>query len=249
MSGRDKSTIYIYNSLKKYYKIENVIIEKHPPLIRYFRRRIKSLGLINVVGQILFLGIIVPFLKIIGHKRILEIKNQNNFSNEKIESNKISHVNSVNSLETIKIIKKINPDLILVNGTRIISEKVLNCVSARFINMHMGITPLYRGLHGGYWALANLDKVRCGVTIHYIDEGIDTGKILEQCLISINKKDNFITYPLLQLAVGIPLLKDALYNLTSNKILIKAYPDGDSKFWSHPTFWVYLLNFIKYGIK
>src|SRR5438093_9923670 len=46
---------------------------------------------------------------------------------------------------------------VVVNGTRIISEAVLTASDAVFINMHAGITPKYRGVHGGYWALYNGD--------------------------------------------------------------------------------------------
>jgi len=71
-----------------------------------------------------------------------------------------------------------HPDVVVVNGTRIIAEKVLHSVPATFLNTHSGITPLYRGAHGGYWALVKKDRANCGVTIHVVDAGIDTGGIV-----------------------------------------------------------------------
>ena len=56
------------------------------------------------------------------------------------------------------ILKELNADVIVVNGCRIISKKILNNVPAKFINTHEGITPKYRGIHGCYWALVNKDK-------------------------------------------------------------------------------------------
>jgi methionyl-tRNA formyltransferase len=44
--------------------------------------------------------------------------------------------------------------------------------------VHAGITPRYRGTHGGYWVLLNNDPGHCGVTIHLVDPGIDTGSIV-----------------------------------------------------------------------
>ena len=47
--------------------------------------------------------------------------------------------------------------------------------------MHAGITPQYRGVHGGYWAVVNNDPEHCGVTIHFVDKGIDTGGNQTKC--------------------------------------------------------------------
>ncbi|MFT4646131.1 MAG: folate-dependent phosphoribosylglycinamide formyltransferase PurN, partial [Planctomycetota bacterium] len=47
--------------------------------------------------------------------------------------------------------KKLNLDVIIVNGTRIISSKVLESMPALFINIHTGVTLQYGGVHGAYW--------------------------------------------------------------------------------------------------
>jgi len=249
LSGKDKSTNIIYHSLKSDFTIEKVIIEKHVPLVRFFKRRIKSLGFFKVIGQLLFLTLIVPFLKKTSKKKIEIIKKKYNLNTNFIENSKVVNFSSINSIETIKILKKHNPNVVVINGTRIISEKILNCTSAKFINTHAGITPLYRGLHGGYWALVDNNKKRCGVTVHLVDPGIDTGNILEQGLITPSRDDNFITYPLLQLAIGLPLLKKVINGIFNNKLEIKPYPEGISKFWSHPTLWEYLFFRIHLKIK
>ena len=97
---------------------------------------------------------------------------------------KVTEVPSVNSDLTIAELKRLSPAVVVVNGTRIIQEKVLGCVDAVFLNTHAGITPMYRGVHGGYWALASGDASNCGVTIHKVDKGIDTGSIVAQATIS-----------------------------------------------------------------
>ena len=45
----------------------------------------------------------------------------------------------------------------ILNGTRIVSKKVISSIGCLFINTHCGITPKYRGVHGGYWAIYNND--------------------------------------------------------------------------------------------
>jgi len=216
---------------------------------RFFKRRIKTLGIIKVMGQLLFLILIVPLMKITSKNRLKQIKKKYKLVDDPIKNSKILNLSSINSIETMKILRKYNPGLVIINGTRIISEKILNSIDTKFINTHAGINPLYRGLHGGYWALTENNIDKCGVTVHLVDAGIDTGNILEQGLIKPSIDDNFVTYPLLQLAEGLPLLKKAINDIFNNKMVIKPNPEGISKFWSHPSLWEYLLNRIIYKVK
>lgn len=114
--------------------------------------------------------------------------------------------------------------------------------------MHVGITPKYRGVHGGYWALANQDKDNCGVTVHFIDKGIDTGEVISQARINPDKKDNFTTYPLLQQIKGIELMKKVIRDIAENNIETFK-PDLESKLWTHPTMFNYLFNRVFKGVK
>jgi len=153
------------------------------------------------------------------------------------------------SSKSLQALNKINPDLIIVNGTRIISKHILENINAPFINIHAGITPKYRGSHGGYWAIANNDKKSCGVTIHLIDAGIDTGNILYQATIKPTNEDNFITYPYLQLGEGIKLMKQAIKDFLSNVVNKQNSIKTKSRLWYHPTLWFYIINRVFKGIK
>ena len=99
--------------------------------------------------------------------------------------------------------------MVLVVGTRIISRKVLSAVQAPFINYHDGITPKYRGIHGGYWASAQNDFANFGATVHLVDPGIDTGAVLYQVRPRPLGEDNYATFSYLQLAAALPLLERA----------------------------------------
>ena len=78
-----------------------------------------------------------------------------------------------------------------------------------------------------------------GVTVHLVDTGIDTGAILYQERIMPEKRDNFSTYPYLQLAAGLPLLARGGADALSGR-LAPIEIDLPSKLWSHPTLWSYL---------
>ena len=213
------------------------------------KRRIKKLGFFKVAGQVLFSGIVVPFLKLTSRTRINKIKAGYPFDETSLPQIKKKHFSSVNEESCIHLLKELDPGIVIVNGTRIISSKVLESTKAVFINMHTGITPKYRGVHGGYWALANNDKENCGVTIHIVDKGVDTGGILYQSAIPVTRKDNFITYPYLQFGEGLPLMKKAIDDITINKLVNIPPRTNESALWYHPTIWQYLKRRILKGIK
>jgi hypothetical protein len=195
LAGQGESTNIIYNSLKGACYIKSVIIEDPEPKIHFMKRRIKKLGFFNVFGQILFRMITIPLLNRASRKRAAELKRIFKLNDAPIDEAKIIRVESVNSDDTIDILKKSAPDIVVINGTRIVSKSILECTPAKFVNMHAGITPLYRGVHGAYWALSEGNKQACGVTVHFVDAGIDTGNILGQETIVAAEYDNFVTYP------------------------------------------------------
>lgn len=242
------STKIVFNALNKEFGVSLAIIEEKESSLTFIKRRIKRLGFLKVLGQISFELFIAKPLMFFSKKRLSEIIKENQLDTTEIPTALLKKVRSINSLETIKAIKNINPDLIVVNGTRIISRKVLSSVSCKFINTHAGITPKYRGVHGMYWALVNNDKANSGVTVHFVDEGIDTGNIIHQQQVLPTKADNFSTYPLLQIAEGIKILIQAVKSYFDGSIVVN-YVNTESNLWYHPTMWSYIYNRITKGVK
>lgn len=242
------STNIAYHALAEDFPIHTVIIEGKESKKIFLRRRIKKLGYFIVFGQVLFQVIAVKILRLFSRGRIAEIISQNNLHELPIPETKIVRVNSVNEARVKILLETLRPDVVIVNGTRIISKKLLEALPCPFINMHTGITPMYRGVHGGYWALVNKDAAHCGVTVHLVDAGIDTGNVLFQHVIDPGKKDNFITYPYLQTAAGVTLLKAATAAALRQE-LVAVPTQGPSALWYHPTLWQYLYNRVVKGVK
>jgi methionyl-tRNA formyltransferase len=247
LAGKGASTNILYHSLKNEYEIEAIILEDPVPKKEFLKKRIKKLGVWKVSGQILFQAI-AKYLNLTSGKRKKEILNFYGLEDKELPSEKVIKLSSVNDPECILLLKKINPELVIVNGTRIISEEILNSLPAKFINIHAGITPKYRNVHGAYWALVDKDLENCGVTVHLVDPGIDTGQIIYQKKISISSEDNFSTYPFIQLAEGIILLKQALTDIFSNKVVFEKN-NLESKIWHHPTITQYLYYRLVHKVK
>jgi len=247
--GKGKSAKYMYNGLKDSFQISKIIIEDKVNRKRFLKRRIKNFGFLKVFGQVLFQLSVPKTLERISQKRIKEIKSYYKLESKPYPKNIVYNVSSVNSVDCIEFIKKEKPDLIIVNGTRIISKKVLDCTDAVFFNTHLGITPKYRGVHGGYWAIANEDKDNFGVTVHLVDSGIDTGGVLFQQKILTKNKDNFSTYTYLQIGEGISIMKKAIDNFINDQLKEFIPNISESKLWSHPTIWFYMYKKLIKGVK
>ncbi len=247
LTGPAISSRFMYNGLAKDLEIHTVIRETPVPMKTIMKNRAKKLGWINVAGQIAFGILILPMLRNFSQKQKEKVIQKLGLNGDPIPNEKLIDVVSVNAPETIELLQKINPDVVIVNGCRIVSKKVLSAVDAVFINTHEGITPRYRGIHGGYWALVNRDLENCGVTVHLVDKGVDTGGILYQAVIQPEKKDNFTTYPYYQTAAGIPLMRKAIEDAAAGS-LKKIEPKLESQIWYHPTIWGYIWHFLTKGV-
>jgi folate-dependent phosphoribosylglycinamide formyltransferase PurN len=240
LAGPGESTAIVYNALRREFAVAGVILERGVSRMRFVWRRIRKQSAVAVGGQLLFRALAVPVLRMAVRRRLAEIKERFGLDATPIPSAELTRVPSANSPEAIRLLRDLEPAVVVINGTGILSRDVLRCIQAPFLNLHAGITPLYRGVHGGYWALVNCDHEHCGVTVHLVDETIDTGAAVFQQPIEPSGDDNFVTYPMLQLGIGLPLLKEAIRQVLAGRLQTRPFPEGPSRLWPHPTLWHYL---------
>jgi methionyl-tRNA formyltransferase len=137
----------------------------------------------------------------------------------------------------------------VVSQTRIVSRKILESIPAIFINVHTGILPQYRGNHGAYWALASGDEQNCGVSVHVVDAGVDTGPVIAEARIHPSPSDNYTTYEWLQLEAALPLLLRAVQDAVNGDLASYRKPsDLPSRHYYHPTLWAYCSTAVRRGV-
>jgi methionyl-tRNA formyltransferase len=78
-----------------------------------------------------------------------------------------------NSDSGVQLLTDLAPDVIVLGTTRILKPNVLSIPSMGVLNPHPGLLPDYRGLDVLHWAVYNGHPL--GVTVHFLDPGIDTG--------------------------------------------------------------------------
>lgn len=80
--------------------------------------------------------------------------------------------------------------LVSMSFNQILRSDIIALPPKGFINCHAGALPFYRGRNPLNWALINGEK-EFGVTVHYVDEGIDTGDIITQNMVPISIDDTY----------------------------------------------------------
>ncbi len=70
------------------------------------------------------------------------------------------------------------PDAVLVFGTGLLKQPLIDSFPGAIINIHLGLSPYYRGAGTNFWPLVNGEPEYCGATIHFLDAGVDTGPII-----------------------------------------------------------------------
>ena len=104
----------------------------------------------------------------------------------------VAHSN-INSNEFIDFLLGARCDLFVsMSFNQIFKSDVINIPRLKTINCHAGKLPFYRGRNILNWALIN-DEKDFGVTVHYVDEGIDTGDIIIQRCYPISDNDDYST--------------------------------------------------------
>lgn len=123
--------------------------------------------------------------------------------------------------EDFDIIRKIEPDLIVTCAYgQILPEELLNIPKIASINVHASLLPKYRGGAPIQRAIMNGDE-ETGITIMYMDKGMDSGDIIKKEAIKIDINDNIETLGDKLSTLGSKLLLEVLpsiVNKTNNRI-------------------------------
>lgn len=86
----------------------------------------------------------------------------------------------VNEGYVFEWIMKSNPEYLILYGSGIVRERLLDTFKNKCINMHLGLSPYYRGSGTNMWPLVNNEPECVGVTIHLAELAVDAGLILRQ---------------------------------------------------------------------
>lgn len=96
---------------------------------------------------------------------------------------------TLNDAGVVARLKEIQPDLVVFTGGGLIRREVLENAGAGVLNCHSGILPLYRGMDVVEWPILDGRLDQIGMTVHFMDAGVDTGDILRVRKVKIKKEE------------------------------------------------------------
>ncbi len=233
LASRDELSYLLINHLMQRFTVAQVIFEA-PHTGKMLRYRLKKLGWWVVLGQLLFL--IYDRLVIRPRSRpIIEKLLAGHDARPPDGRVPVTDVDSVNSDDVRALFSEKKPGVVVVSGTGIIGKKLL-ALAPIFINIHVGITPRYRGVHGGFWAVYEGRPALAGTTIHRVDAGVDTGGIIGQVNITIDPlTDTYRTLPVKQYLAALDLMTISVQAALDGTLVTVTREDLESKQWYSPT--------------
>ena len=131
------------------------------------------------------------------------------------------HPVKVNSDDFFEKALSYNCDLFVsMSFNQIFRDRIINVPKLKTINCHAGKLPFYRGRNILNWALIN-DEKEFGITIHYVDKGIDTGDIILQRCFPITNKDTYKSLLEIAYIECANILYDAIKLMQNNTFNVK----------------------------
>lgn len=120
------------------------------------------------------------------------------------------------SKEALSLLRKIDIDIGVISGARILSQSVIGSVNKGIINFHLGVIPEHRGLDALQWSIYY--DFPLGVTAHVIDETIDGGRQIEKRIIKEYPDDTFIDLSIRIHETQLEMLPSTIKSLDSKPI-------------------------------
>jgi methionyl-tRNA formyltransferase len=147
----------------------------------------------------------------ISYAKNTKVKNYLYYDFKKFSKEKnIQYYNYSNNNELFEVLKNWNPDLIIVIGWyHMIPKRVRELPNKGIIGLHASYLPNYRGNAPLVWALIN-GETETGVSLFYIDKGVDSGDILNQKKVKIDFFDNIKTLYKKIEKISIEILEETL---------------------------------------
>lgn len=122
-------------------------------------------------------------------------------------------VKSINDESAVSAISASQADMLVYGGGGILRKALIESVNGQVINPHAGPLPEIRGMNAIEWA--TLLGERQTVTVHLIDTGIDTGRLISETPVPAQAGDDIDTLRASAVATGVCALTDALKDINS----------------------------------
>jgi methionyl-tRNA formyltransferase len=217
--------VYLVNQLLQRHNVVGMVIESPPPAITLTEKRLRrgrmlrKYGFVRTSNKLLLNWVRSRFVS------ATDAKTKERFfpDTRPVEYQRrvpSITVSNINDSETVRFIQIQAPDVIAVCGTTVIKPEIFTLAPLGAVNIHTGITPDYRSADPIFWAIYNNEPDKVGVTIHFVDKGIDTGAIIHQEHVPLYRGDSLATIYVRCVLVGAKLYLRTLDEIAAGSVPI-----------------------------
>lgn len=233
------------NALRRRFGDFPVIVERGEPASAFWARRKKKLGQAAVMSM-KAAQLAAKISKPLSRARLAVLRAECDAT--PVTGAMRTDVSNLNGEDALAKVRALNPRAVFVASTGMLRRPLLEACACPAVNYHSGINPAYRGINGGYFALANGEPEHFGVTLHLVDLGVDTGPILATNRIVPAANDNLQTYMTLMAAKSQDLVVETMAQVLTGGA--KPLPPSSlpSAQYYAPTLGQYLANGLKRGV-
>lgn len=233
------------NALRKRFGDFPVIVERGEPASAFWARRKKKLGSAAVYSM-KAAQVAAKLSKPFSRSRLSALRAECDAT--PLTGPSRIDVDNLNAEPALATIRALEPRAVFVASTGMLRAPLLQACACPVVNYHSGLNPAYRGINGGYFALANGEPEHFGVTLHLVDLGVDTGPILATNRIPVAANDNLQTYMTLMAARSQALVTGTMVRVLDGDATPLPPSTLPSNQYYAPTLGQYLANGIRRGV-
>lgn len=220
---------YLFNKIPDGAKVVGCVVFDVSPFGKKESILEKALKTRRIFGNGFFLRYGMKFLrsKLSSSYKVEHILEEHGIAKIDIEG-------SINSEASLQKLKSFDPDLLIsIAGNQIFKKALIELAPEGCLNLHTALLPKYRGLMPSFWVLKN-DESHTGVSVFFVDKGIDSGPILVQKKVEIGNRtqEELIKYTK---KMGMDAIIEAIQKIQKGGYELISNPDEESTYFSFPT--------------
>jgi methionyl-tRNA formyltransferase len=196
LTSNTPSNVWLVNQILARHEVAAVVIEAPPPAVdtqekRLRRRRMRLRhGRVRTLNKLLYNALRRRVLNPVEGGILRDHFFPANAPVGYLREVPCTTVGNINDPACIEVIRQHGPEVLAVCGTSVIRPEVFTLAPRGALNIHTGITPEYRSADPVIWALYHNQPDKVGVTLHFVDRGIDSGPIIHQESVPVYSDDN-----------------------------------------------------------
>jgi methionyl-tRNA formyltransferase len=204
------SSYYIAGRLARENLLDAIVVESGKTARRNKLRRIfQQSDIWQVPGKVLNIAFLLVY-QAIAERTLRDFVTAGEFATKFPDGILTIHIDDINDTACKEFLEQQEPDYLVVSGTALLKDDIINIPSIAALNIHGGMVPKYRNVHSDLWAYVHNDCEHIGTSILYLDEGIDTGDVVCQSSAGVEARDGLFAAKKKNLSLAGELIVTAL---------------------------------------